>query len=79
LNIGDHVTVGPMTGVGKSIADNEVVSSGLPSMPHRTWLRVQRVIPDLPDLKKKIAELEKRLADRRPAADDGGAEAEVSS
>ncbi len=63
LTIGNHVTVGPMTGVGKSIMDKEVVSSGSPAMPHRTWLRVQRVIPELPDLKKKIAGLEKQLAD----------------
>ncbi len=63
LTIGSHVTVGPMTGVGKSIPDGEVVSSGSPSMPHRTWLRVQRVIPSLPEMKKKIADLEKKLAD----------------
>jgi len=63
LTIGNHVTVGPMTGVGKSISDGEVVSSGSPSMPHRKWLRVQRVIPSLPEMKKKIADLEKRLAE----------------
>lgn len=63
LTIGNHVTVGPMTGVGKAISDGEVVSSGSPSMPHRTWLRVQRIIPSLPEMKKKIAELEKRIAE----------------
>ena len=63
LTIGSHVTVGPMTGVGKDIADGEVVSSGSPSMPHRTWLRVQRVIPTLPEMKKKIVALEKQLTD----------------
>jgi UDP-3-O-[3-hydroxymyristoyl] glucosamine N-acyltransferase len=63
LSIGNHVTVGPMTGVGKPISDGEVVSSGSPSMPHRTWLRVQRVIPALPEMKKKISDLEKKIAD----------------
>ena len=63
LTIGNHVTVGPMTGVGKNIEDGQVVSSGAPSMPHRTWLRVQRVIPNLPEMKKKIADLEKKLMD----------------
>jgi UDP-3-O-[3-hydroxymyristoyl] glucosamine N-acyltransferase len=63
LSIGNHVTVGPMTGVGKSISDGEVVSSGSPSMPHKTWLRVQRVIPALPAMQKKITDLEKKLAD----------------
>ena len=60
LTIDSHVTMGPMTGVGKSIPDGEVVSSGSPSMPHRAWLRVQRVIPALPEMKKKIADLEKK-------------------
>lgn len=62
LTIGNHVTVGPMTGVGKSIPDGEVVSSGSASMPHRTWLRVQQIIPTLPQMKKKIADLEKKIA-----------------
>ena len=70
LTIGNHVTVGPMTGVGKSISDGEVVSSGSPSMPHRTWLRVQRVIPALPEMKKKIAALEKQLTDLEKRIDE---------
>lgn len=63
LEIGNHVTVGPMTGVGKSIPDGEVVSSGTNAMPHRTWLRVQHIIPSLPDMKKKLTDLEKKIAD----------------
>jgi UDP-3-O-[3-hydroxymyristoyl] glucosamine N-acyltransferase len=63
LTLGNHVTVGPMTGVGKNVEDGQVVSSGAPAMPHRTWLRVQRVIPNLPEMKKKIADLEKKIAD----------------
>jgi UDP-3-O-[3-hydroxymyristoyl] glucosamine N-acyltransferase len=62
LTIGDQVIIGPMTGVAKSIPDGEIVSSGTNAMPHRTWLRVQRVIPRLPDLQKKISELEKKIA-----------------
>lgn len=60
LNIGDHVIVGPMAGVGKSLESGEIVS-GAPSMPHRRWLRVQRVVPDLPEIKKSLQALEKRL------------------
>lgn len=77
LTIGNHVTVGPMTGVGKSIPDGQVVSSGAPSMPHRTWLRVQRVIPALPDMKKEIAELGKKLADLEKIIDTREAKAEA--
>jgi UDP-3-O-[3-hydroxymyristoyl] glucosamine N-acyltransferase len=30
-------------------------------MPHKLWLRVQRIIPQLPKLTKKLSELEKRI------------------
>lgn len=60
LEIGDNVIVGARGGVSKSLPKGEVVS-GAPEMPHKTWLRVQRIMPRLPELKKKIEELEKRL------------------
>ncbi len=63
LNIGNHVIIGPQTGVAKSISDGNVVSSGSPAMPHKTWLRVQRVVPDLPDRMRKITELEQRVCE----------------
>lgn len=61
LDIGDNVTVGPKAGISKSVPAGQVVS-GAPEMPHRQWLRVVKVIPRLPEWKKKLAELEKRLA-----------------
>lgn len=60
LTIGDNAIVGPKAGVAKSVPAGETVS-GSPEMPHKLWLRVQRIIPRLPELKKKISELEKRL------------------
>ena len=60
LTIGDDVTIGPQAGVVASVPDGEVVS-GTPEMPHRLWLRVQRIIYRLPELKKKLLEIEKRL------------------
>jgi len=61
LTIGDGATVGPQTGVGKSVPDGQIVSSGIPQMPHRLWLRVQRLIPKLPELSKRLSGLDKRL------------------
>ncbi len=61
LRIGDGATIGPQTGVGKPVADGQIVSSGIPQMPHRLWLRVQRLIPRLPEFSKKLSALEKRL------------------
>lgn len=60
ISIGDRVTVGPQAGVTRSVAEGMVVS-GTPEMPHRLWLRVSRIIPRLPELKKKIEKLEKRM------------------
>ncbi len=60
LSIGDNVTVGPRAGVAKSIKSGETVS-GTPTMPHKLWLRIQNIIPRLPELKKKLKEIEKRL------------------
>nr|MDA8402665.1 UDP-3-O-(3-hydroxymyristoyl)glucosamine N-acyltransferase [Desulfobacteraceae bacterium] len=60
ITIGDGVTVGPQAGVTRSVTSGEVVS-GTPEMPHRLWLRVSQLIPMLPEFKKRIADLEKRL------------------
>ncbi len=61
LTIGDGATVGPKTGVGKSVPDGQIVSAGIAEMPHRLWLRVQRMIPKLPEFGKRLAALEKKL------------------
>lgn len=60
LSIGDRATVGPQAGVIRSVPPGEVVS-GTPEMPHRTWLRVHQIMLRLPELKNKIADIEKRL------------------
>ncbi|MBC2715074.1 MAG: UDP-3-O-(3-hydroxymyristoyl)glucosamine N-acyltransferase [Desulfobacteraceae bacterium] len=60
ISIGDYVTVGPQAGVTRSVPNGNVVS-GTPEMPHKLWLRVSQMIPRLPELKRKIVDLEKRL------------------
>jgi UDP-3-O-[3-hydroxymyristoyl] glucosamine N-acyltransferase len=60
LKIGDGVTIGPQSGIAGSVPDGVIVS-GSPEMPHKQWLRVQRIIPRLPEIKKKLGEMEKRL------------------
>jgi UDP-3-O-[3-hydroxymyristoyl] glucosamine N-acyltransferase len=61
LVIDDNAVVGPKAGIVKSVSAGDVLS-GTPGMPHKLWLRVHRVLPMLPDLKKRIEKLEKRLA-----------------
>lgn len=60
LRIGDRVTVGPQAGIAQDVDSGQIVS-GSPEMPHRTWLKVNRIIPRLPEMRKKIRELEERL------------------
>ena len=60
LAIGDNAIVGPKTGVVKSLDDGAVVS-GTYAMPHRIWLRLQRILPGLPAFIKKLERIEKRL------------------
>jgi UDP-3-O-[3-hydroxymyristoyl] glucosamine N-acyltransferase len=61
IRIGDAAVVGPKTGVGHSVPDKQIVSGGIAAMPHRTWLRLQPILPLLPELHKKIKALENRL------------------
>ena len=60
LTIGDNATIGGQAGIAKSVPAGRIVS-GTPEMPHRLWLKVQRIIPRLPELKKKILDIEKQL------------------
>lgn len=60
ITLGDNVTIGPQAGVAASVQSDQVMS-GSPEMPHRLWLRVQRIICRLPELKKKLSEIEKKL------------------
>jgi len=60
LTIGDNVTIGPQSGVAQSVEDGQVVS-GSPEMPHKQWLRVRRTLPRLPEMKRQLADLDRRL------------------
>ncbi|MDY0221041.1 MAG: UDP-3-O-(3-hydroxymyristoyl)glucosamine N-acyltransferase [Desulfobacterium sp.] len=60
LTIGDNAIVGPGAGVLSDVSPGEVVS-GIPQMPHGLWLKVGRIIPRLPDLRKRLLALEKRV------------------
>ncbi|MFP4158484.1 MAG: UDP-3-O-(3-hydroxymyristoyl)glucosamine N-acyltransferase [Desulfobacterales bacterium] len=61
ISIGDGAVVGPQAGVARDVGAGKTVS-GTPEMPHGQWLRVQQIISRLPEMKKQIADLEKRLA-----------------
>jgi UDP-3-O-[3-hydroxymyristoyl] glucosamine N-acyltransferase len=58
--IGDDATVGAQAGVTKDVEPATFVS-GYPAMPHSKARRMHAHVMRLPDLKKKVAEIEKRI------------------
>jgi UDP-3-O-[3-hydroxymyristoyl] glucosamine N-acyltransferase len=60
LTIGDNSIVAPCAGVLNDVPSNEIVS-GMPHMPHKLWLKMSRILPRLPELRKKLFSLEKRM------------------
>ena len=60
IHIGNNVTVAGQSGVTKDVRDGQTVS-GMPAMPHREWLKAMAVFEDLPELKKRLSELENKL------------------
>ena len=61
VTIGDNVVVGAQSGVSGGLAANGYYS-GTPAFEHRDWLKTMGILPKLPDLRKRITELEKRLS-----------------
>jgi UDP-3-O-[3-hydroxymyristoyl] glucosamine N-acyltransferase len=62
LTIGDNVMVGAKSGVPSSLEANAGYS-GIPALPHKQWLKSMAVVAGLPDLKKTVSSLEKRIAE----------------
>ncbi|WP_306533218.1 UDP-3-O-(3-hydroxymyristoyl)glucosamine N-acyltransferase [Geobacter sp.] len=60
LEIGDNVMVGAKSGIPGNVPAGSMVS-GMPAFNHRDWLRSSAVVPKLPELKKTIAAMEKRI------------------
>lgn len=70
LEIGDNVMVGAKSGVHSSIAAGQIFS-GYPAFPHKEWLKAATTFSKLPDmrktlnaLEKKVQELEAKLAEK---------------
>ncbi len=66
VGVADHTTVGDrvMAG-GKAVIARDVESgqmiAGFYAMPLRDWLKVQAILPKLPELKKLLTQLEKQV------------------
>lgn len=68
LNIGNDVTIGPQSGVAKDIPDN-TTCGGSPCVEGRTFLRTIAVMPKLPDMYKRLNQLESEITALRSLLD----------
>ena len=60
LKVGDNVMLGARSGVSGNVASDQVLS-GVPLMPHKEWLRATMTVPKLPEMRKEMAQLKKRI------------------
>jgi UDP-3-O-[3-hydroxymyristoyl] glucosamine N-acyltransferase len=69
IQIGDGATVGPQSGVAQSVAPGAVLSGGVAAAPHREWLKVMVLLPQLPKLWALVRALEKQVSELIKEAD----------
>ncbi|MCK4622844.1 MAG: UDP-3-O-(3-hydroxymyristoyl)glucosamine N-acyltransferase [Desulfuromonadales bacterium] len=62
LNVGDNVTIGARGGASSNVASDQVVS-GVPLLPHKQWLKMTMSLPKVPEMRKELQQLKKRLAE----------------
>jgi UDP-3-O-[3-hydroxymyristoyl] glucosamine N-acyltransferase len=60
VEIGDNVIVGAQAGVMNDLPANQAYI-GTPTYPHREYLRMAAAFPKLPEMRKTLIEIEKRL------------------
>ncbi|VAX31640.1 UDP-3-O-[3-hydroxymyristoyl] glucosamine N-acyltransferase [hydrothermal vent metagenome] len=60
VKIGDQVIVGAKSGVTKDIPAAQTVS-GFPPVPHKSWLKSQVALQQLPSLRSLVNELKRRV------------------
>ncbi len=58
--IGDNVKIGAQSGVHKNIENNAILQ-GTPVVPYKRWYRTAAIINKLPEIKRQVDNIEKRL------------------
>lgn len=60
INIGDNVMIAAGSGIHKEIESGQIVA-GFPQMPYRHWLKVEACRTKLPEMKKTLEELKRKV------------------
>ncbi|HZV81170.1 MAG TPA: UDP-3-O-(3-hydroxymyristoyl)glucosamine N-acyltransferase, partial [Geobacteraceae bacterium] len=61
ISICDNVMIGAQSGVSNNVKEPGVYS-GSPTMPHKEWLKMSMTLPRLPEMRKSVTDLEKRVS-----------------
>ena len=69
LKIGDNCLFAGRTGITGNIDSNSVLA-GFPARPHRDWLRQEAAFLQLPQLLKRVKELEKQLDNLKSSSNE---------
>ncbi len=62
IKVGDHVSLGGQTGLLSNVKSGSVLL-GSPGMPVRDMLRTSVILPKLPDMSRRIDQLEKEISE----------------
>ena len=60
ITVGDNVMIAAQSGIRGDVAPNQIVS-GSPHLEHSTWLRIYGCLPRLPEMRKTVNSLLKRI------------------
>ena len=60
INIGDNVMIAAGSGIHKEIEPGQIVA-GFPQMPYRQWLKVEACRTKLPEMRKNLSELQRKI------------------
>ncbi len=60
LTVGDNVMIGARGAAAGDVAPDQILS-GAPLLPHKQWLRSTMVFPKLPEMRKDLQKMKKRL------------------
>lgn len=61
VEIGDRVTLAAKTGLSKSVKKEGSIKFGYPAMDHRDYLKSHAIFRNLPELRERVNELEKKV------------------
>lgn len=62
IKIGNDVMIAARGGVAGDVPDGQVLS-GAPAMPHKDWLKASMTFPKLPELRRDVQQMKKKLAE----------------